>query len=137
VSPEEAWSKLREPTVFVDVDKVTEYSVEEIPSSDYDYVYVVSNMVEDIVDVEFDVEWRHGLVDGDLQSPTLIGVRWQKISGTEFIESLEGSVLILSVKNESQVTEVQIIEHLSALQDQEDNAVDFVTGLYERWRNHP
>ena len=55
---------LREPTVFVDIDKVVEYSVEEQNSSEYDYVFVVDNLVEDIVDVEFQVEWRHGVVDG-------------------------------------------------------------------------
>ena len=32
------------------------------------------------------------------------------------------------------VVEVQIIEHLSAAQDQEENAVQYVLDLYERWR---
>ena len=56
--------------------------------------------------------------------------------GLNFIESLEGSIVLLSVKDEPNVTEVQIIEHLSALMDQEDNAIDYVTGLYERWHTH-
>lgn len=137
VSPDLAWEKLREPEVFVDTDKVAEYSVEEQNSSTYDYVYVVSNRVEDVVDVEFDVEWRHGVVDGTLNEAEMVGVRWQKINGTEFIESLEGSIVILSVKDEPNVAEIQVIEHLSALMDQEDNAIDFVTGLYERWRSYP
>ena len=135
-SPSQVWAALREPTVFVDIDKVVEYTVEEQNSSEYDYVFVVDNLVEDIVDVEFVVEWRHGVVDGDLNEPTMVGVRWQKVSGTEFIESLEGSIVLLSVKDEPNVTEVQIIEHLSALMDQEDNAIDYVTGLYERWHTH-
>lgn len=136
VSPDLAWEKLREPTVFVDIDKVAEYSVEEKNSDQYDYVFVVSNLVEDVVDVEFDVEWRHGVVDGDIDDAQMVGVRWQKINGTDFIESLEGSVVILSVKDEPNVAEIQVIEHLSALMDQEENAIDFVTGLYERWRRY-
>ena len=68
----------------MDIDKVVEYTVEEQNSSEYDYVFVVDNLVEDIVDVEFVVEWRHGVVDGDLNEPTMVGVRWQKVSGTEF-----------------------------------------------------
>ena len=135
-SPAETWEALREPTVFVDIDKVVEYSVEEQNSSEYDYVFVVDNLVEDIVDVEFQVEWRHGVVDGDLSEPSMVGVRWQKINGTEFIESLEGSIVLLSVKDEPNITEIQIIEHLSALMDQEDNAIDYVTGLYARWRSY-
>ena len=135
-SPSQTWAALREPTVFVDIDKVVEYTVEEQNSSEYDYVYVVDNLVEDIVDVEFVVEWRHGVVDGEPNEPNMVGVRWQKVSGTEFIESLEGSIVLLSVKDEPNITEVQIIEHLSALMDQEDNAIDYVTGLYNRWRSY-
>ena len=88
-SPSQVWAALREPTVFVDIDKVVEYTVEEQNSSEYDYVFVVDNLVEDIVDVEFVVGWRHGVVDGDLNRPTMVGVRWQRSVGLNLLSHLK------------------------------------------------
>ena len=60
----------------MDIDKVVEYTVEEQGSSDYDYVFVVDNLVEDIVDVEF-------VVDGDMAWLTVIQMNppWSVCAG--------------------------------------------------------
>ena len=129
-----AWSAVRNHLVYVNQRDVTEYSVEELGSEKYDYGYQVHNLVEDIVDVEFDNEWRHAALDGTLEAPERVGIRWQKTAGTEFISHLEGSIQILSLPDgRKDIVEVQIIEHLGALQDQEENAKVYVTDLFERW----
>ena len=131
---QEAWASLRDERVFIDHRKITEYELEELEPGDYDYVYLVSNTVDDILTVEFDVEWRHSASPPGSSSPSSVAVRWQKTEGTGFISLLQGSVLFFPPEEGGDVVEVQIIEHLSAAQDQEENAVQYVLDLYERWR---
>ena len=37
----------------------SQYTVTEVDSDEYDYIFVVDNKVQDIVPVEFTNEWRH------------------------------------------------------------------------------
>ena len=125
------WSALRQPEVFIDMREIAEYTIEEVEDPVYDYVYNVHNVVHNILTVESDVQWRHGGERSDDQL-SLAGVRWQKVAGTDYIAALQGSVQILPVEG-SELVEVQVIEHLTATLDQEDNAIQYVTDLYERW----
>ncbi len=129
------WDGLRDDLVYVNQRETSSYEITELDSEIYDYVYQVHNEVENIVTVEFTNEWRHAATEGTKDSPEEITVRWQKIEGTEFIEALEGSVQILPVSDETRkdVVEVQVIEHISAMMDQEESARIFVEDMYERW----
>ena len=49
----------RNDLVYVNQRDVAEYTVTEIDSDEYDYIFVVDNKVQDIVPVEFTNEWRH------------------------------------------------------------------------------
>lgn len=134
LSLEDAWTALRNDLVYVNQRTVAEYTVTEMDSELYDYIFVVDNRVDDIVPVEFTNEWRHvGNLDekGDVSD---VVVRWQKTEGTDFIQLMEGSVEIIPVDGEDAVVEIRIIEHLKATLDQEANAVEFVTDMAERWR---
>lgn len=134
LSLEDAWTVLRNDLVYVNQRTVAEYTVTEMDSEVYDYIFVVDNRVDDIVPVEFTNEWRHvGNLDekGDVSD---VVVRWQKTEGTDFIQLMEGSVEIIPVDGEDAVVEIRIIEHLKATLDQEANAVEFVTDMAERWR---
>jgi hypothetical protein len=133
-TPSEAWESLRSEAVFIDHRKITEYELEELDSDVYDYVFLVHNTVEDILTVEFDVEWRHGSSPGGSGDPDSVAVRWQKTVGTDFISMLQGSILFFPPEEGADVVEVQIIEHLTATLEQEDNAVQYVLDLYGRWR---
>ena len=104
-------------------------------SEDYDYIFLVDNVVQDILPVEFTNEWRHvGHHNINKEEISDVVVRWQKIEGTEFIQLLEGSVEIIPVDGEDSIVEIRIIEHLKATLDQEANAIEFVTDMAERWR---
>ena len=127
-----AWSALRQPEVFIDMREIDDYTIAEVDDPQYDYVYDVHNVVHDILTVEFDVQWRHA---GEYEEEILkrVGVRWQKVAGTPYIASLQGSVQIIPAQGTEQLVEVQVIEHLTATLDQEDNAIQYVTDLYARW----
>ena len=129
----QAWSAIRSDQVYINHRSVTEYSVEELDLPEYDYAYLVHNFSENIVDVEFDNEWRHAAVEGTVDSPERVAIRWQKIAGTEFIQMMEGSIQIVATAKKD-VVEVQVIEHLTATLDQEGKIIEFVSDLYERWR---
>ena len=133
-SIDDVWERLRLPEVFINHDEVVEYHITNVVPPEYDYHFIAYNRSENIVDVEFENEWRHGALENRNGNIERVGVRWQKISGTEFIQSLEGSIQILAIDNaEIDVVEVQVIEHLTATLNQEDNAKAYIDGLWERW----
>ena len=134
VSLEAAWTAVRNDLVYVNQRTVDTYTVTEIDSEDYDYIFVVDNEVQDIVPVAFTNEWRHVGNLNDKSEVSDVVIRWQKIEGTDFIQLMEGSVEILSIEGEDDVVEIRIIEHLKATLDQEANALEFVTDMAERWR---
>ena len=134
LSLEDAWTALRNDLVYVNQRDVTNYTVTEMDSDEYDYIFQVDNEVQDILPVEFTNEWRHVGHQNDKEEILDVVVRWQKIEGTDFIQLLEGSVEILPIDGEDSIVEIRIIEHLKATLDQEANAVEFVTDMAERWR---
>ncbi|MCA9581857.1 MAG: hypothetical protein KC416_08680, partial [Myxococcales bacterium] len=63
--------------------------------------HVIQNQVDDIITVEFDVAWRFGgeIRDEDEALERAHG-RWQKVWGSEVLELLEGSIVLLRVSDE-------------------------------------
>lgn len=106
----DVWSAMRVRAVSVDRRKVARWSVTEDVEEGYDDSYRVHNEVESIIDVWFDLTWRHGAVLGTAEAPEQIAVRWQKTDGTVFIAQLEGSMFAEEVADG--VTELALIEHL-------------------------
>ena len=134
---EGVWEKLRDVDVFINHDEVIEYHIENVIPPEYDYHFISYNRSENIVEVEFENEWRHGSLESRNGQVERVGVRWKKISGTDFIQSLEGSIQIIRLEDDNldfDVVEVQIIEHLTATLNQEENAKNYIDGLWERWK---
>ncbi len=132
LSLEQAWRALRDDSVYVNHRTVDSYTVTEVDSDEYDYIFLVENEVNDLVPVQFINEWRHVGNLNDKGETSDVVVRWQKIEGTDFIQLMEGSVKLLPVEGEEQIVEFQIIEHLKATLDQEQNAVDYVIDFADR-----
>ena len=136
-STHKVWQEIRNPDVYINHGDVTSYEVEEHSSLEYDYLYSVWNYVENIVTVEFENEWRHGLIFGEKEAPEHIAVRWEKVSGTDFILSLNGSIQIYDrgvLDDGTPVSEIQVIEHLQSTLDQEENAYSYIDRLWPRWK---
>ncbi|MBM73987.1 MAG: hypothetical protein CMK59_01195 [Proteobacteria bacterium] len=136
-TPEKVWQSIRVPDVYINHGEVTSYEVEEMSSVDYDYLYIVWNYVENIMTIEFENEWRHGLILGDKDKPEHIAIRWEKVSGTDFILSLNGSIQIYDrgfLDDGTPVCEIQVIEHLQSTLDPEENALNYIDRLWPRWK---
>lgn len=109
-SLKDTWDAMRVRGVSVDRRKVARWSVTEGVEEGYDDSYRIHNEVESIIDVWFDTTWRHGAVEGSVDAPEVVAVRWQKTDGTVFIAQLTGSIVATQV--DDGVTELAIIEHL-------------------------
>ncbi len=106
------WEALRDIDVCVDDGRVNDWSVTYDVEDGYDYSYRIHNVSEDIITVEFDITWRHGAVEGTIDDPELVAIRYKKTNGTEFIDLLEGSIVLTPVEDD--VTALDMVEHLDA-----------------------
>lgn len=105
----DVWEALQRPEVGVDRRRVDNFSVlpHEDPSADV--AYIVHTRVEELLTVEYELTWRHLLVQGEVEEPERVAIRWQKTWGAAIIESIAGSV---GVYSEGDETRVEIVEHL-------------------------
>jgi hypothetical protein len=102
------------PRVNADRREIDSYEVTWDVEPDYPHSYVLSNVVNDVLTIEFDVTWRHGATAGSEDEPEQIGSRWQKTEGSTVIEILRGSVRTFPVSDD--VTAVEMVLHQRTLQ---------------------
>jgi len=115
------------PRVVADRRAIDNMVVEWDVEPEYDHSYLISNTVHDLITVEFDVNWRHGALDGEVEAPQEVGSRWQKTFGSEVIELLRGSLYTHAV--EEDVTGVEIIFHQRSMQEDEPLMMDYLNDL--------
>lgn len=108
----ETWDALQDPAVSADRRAVTEWSVTFDVEEGYDVSYRIHNVVEDVITVDFDITWRHGAVEGTVETPSEVAINYAKTDGTTFIQILRGSMLLYEV--DTNVTALEMIEHLKA-----------------------
>lgn len=107
------WAAMRTPEVSVDRRQVDAWTVTQGTEPAYDFSYTVHNTVNQIITVRYDMAWRHGLVEGDMDDPELVAARWQKVAGSEVIAVLEGSALAYPIDETH--TEIELIYRLDGL----------------------
>ena len=79
----------------------------------YEFGFAIHYEVDQVVTVAWDELWRYGTITGTPAAPTRTMIRYQKVFGSDFINSLEGSIQLLARTDPGQ-TEVQFVEHLDA-----------------------
>lgn len=124
----EIWKALQDERVFVDRRAVAEYTIEWDTEPAYSVSFVVSQSVEDIITVSYEVGWRQGFVDGTLEGPETVAMRFQKVAGTALIERMEGSILLVTVSDE--VSEFQFQEHMDTPMPDTESLENYVTDMY-------
>ena len=122
------WNALQDEEVFIDRRAVSTYTLEWDTEPEYDISFVVSQEVEDIITVAYDVAWRQGLIEGSAEAPEIVSARFQKIDGTSFIERMEGSILLLDVGENR--TEFQFQEHMDTPMPDTSDLESYVSDLY-------
>src|SRR5262249_57411091 len=93
------------------------YTLDETPL--YEYSFTIHYEVDEILTVEWDEEWRYGTIQGTPENPQLAIIRWQKVFGSSFISLIEGEISVAPAENGQ--TEVDFVEHVDALQADQNN----------------
>jgi hypothetical protein len=126
-----AYAAMSTPSVTVDAREVTTWSKEPL-DCDFDDCYRILNIVEDIVTVEFYMDWGHGATGGTAEEPSQYNSRWLKSEGSEFIEREEGSAQ-LTVEDDG-MTRIEFVHYLKSYSPGEDTdrTQNFVQDLYDR-----
>ncbi len=125
----DVWDALRQLEVYADRREVDEYAlIEDNVLPDFDFSFLVSNHVDDVVNVNYEVTWVHELQEGSVEVPEEVAIRWEKTDGTAFIDLLAGTVIVRRV--DSGLCELEMIEHLRAAQRDEATLVQFLDDLY-------
>ncbi len=107
------WLALQDADVVTDRRKVTEWSVtEDGHEPEYDVSFRVHLVIDDIITVEYDNDWRQGVWEGTIDDPISVAGRFQKTDGLALIELLEGSMLLESTDDGG--TAIDLVEHLDA-----------------------
>lgn len=112
--------------------RVNQYETE--PEYDFSYqTHVTANTVVGITP-EFDINWRHGLVEGTLGAPLLTATRWKKTFGSEAITLLEGSLVLRPLEADPSITELRYQYHLDAAGSGHQTIEDYLRVIYGRLR---
>lgn len=129
-SPADVWAAARVPEVGVDRRAVAEWSVTYDPVDTLDASYRVQNVVHDVVTVEYELWWRHELQAGTAVEPELVVARWDKTTGTMFIDELAGSLVLTPVADDPTVTEVDLIQQFEAPMRDDSTMVAFLEDFH-------
>ncbi|HJL17298.1 MAG TPA: hypothetical protein RMH99_16645 [Sandaracinaceae bacterium LLY-WYZ-13_1] len=126
----QVWDAYRTPAVGADRRTSPEWSSTPLDDPEYDESYLVHHITYDIVTVEWDVTWRHGVVEGTAEMPEVVAIRWQKTDGSTLINTIEGS-LVLRPVGDGSVTEVELAYHAKATGAGTDTFVQYMQDVYD------
>jgi hypothetical protein len=129
--PAEVYAEAHDPEVMLAACSTTSHSVDQNNEPDYDLSYLVSYFVDNILNVEWDDQWRGDVVEGTLDAPTLVMIKHQKTEGSDFITTSEGTVALYATDDPA-ITEVRFVEHLDALMASEGDVIDGMQSNYDR-----
>jgi len=113
-SPSRLWALTKQPTAMVARCSTDAQQITDGDEPTYEYSFLVHYTVHNVVTVEWDDQWRYGLVLGTQDDVQLAMVRHQKIQGSDFITTSEGTIEVLAT-DDPQVSELDFVEHLDAI----------------------
>ncbi|HUQ01153.1 MAG TPA: hypothetical protein VM261_01600 [Kofleriaceae bacterium] len=113
------WSASKDPEGMANCD-TTSHTPTVGTEPEYEYGFEMHYYVDDVLNVEWDELWRYGTIEGVADAPTFAIIRYQKVFGSDLITTLEGSAIFLAT-DVADRTEVQFVEHLTALGGSIDN----------------
>jgi hypothetical protein len=114
-SPARLWVLAHQPTAMVAVCSTDEQHITEDTEPQYEYSFLVHYVVHNVLTVEWDDQWRYGVILGTPDDVQLGMIRHQKTQGSDFISLSEGSVQVLATTDPN-VSELAFVEHLDAIQ---------------------
>lgn len=130
-SPAEVYAVSHDPEVMLAACSTTSHSVVDDNEPEYDLSFLVSYFVDDILNVEWDDQWRGDVVLGTLEAPELVMIKHQKTQGSDFISLSEGTVQLLATDDPA-ITELRFVEHLDALMASEGDVIAGMQSNFDR-----
>ncbi len=113
IDPATLWMLSQMPPAMVARCSTNEQHITENDDPTYIFSFLVHYVVNNVLTVEWDDEWRYGIVVGTVEAPALGMIRHQKTQGSDFIHLSEGTVEVIATDDPA-VTELAFVEHLSA-----------------------
>ena len=128
-APTDVWADTKSPDVNVAVCSTNEQM--STPNNDpaYEYSFIVHYVVNNILTVEWDDQWRWGTIQdgtGSGSDAAFFGmIKHQKTMGSSFITLSEGTTEVTAT-DDPNATQLSIVEHLEAAGGSVD---DVLTGV--------
>ena len=120
------WEALGDPEVLINRRDIDRWTVTRDTEPAYEMSYRIHSVIEEIVTVEYDQDWRFGRTD-----EVIIG-RYQKTQGSSFISVLEGSVIARPLSDD--MVEIELVQHLGAVGGDDSTIVDYLQLSFDSLR---
>jgi len=127
--PSVLWTAAKVPEAMVARCQTTRRSFTLDDEPQHELSFLVHYVVEDILTIEWDDQWRGDVVTGTGDAPELAIVKHQKVQGSDFITLSEGSIEIRATEDPA-VTELWFVEHLDAVSG---SASDVIGGMRDNY----
>jgi hypothetical protein len=112
--PVVVYASAHDPTVMIAACSTSSQTITLNTEPQYELSYLVHYFVNDILNVEWDDQWRGGVIEGTLEAPEFAIVKHQKIEGSDFITRSEGTIEFFATADPG-ITELRFVEHLDAV----------------------
>jgi hypothetical protein len=112
--PGVVYATAHDPEVMVARCKTTSQTWIYRNEPEYDLSFLVHYFVDDILNVEWDDQWRGDVIAGELATPEHVMIKHQKVRGSDFIRLSQGTIAMLAT-DDPQITELRFVEHLDAV----------------------
>lgn len=126
---ETVWAAAHDPGALIAICNTTSQTVTPGNDPAYEYSFLVHYYVDDILDVEWDDQWRGAEIE-----PGLAMIKHQKVFGSDFITVSEGT-LQLSATDDPNITELRFVEHLEARAGGKGDVADQMQHQYDALRS--
>ena len=128
--PAAVWLAAKMPEAMVALCSTDSHQVTPNNDAAYEFSFLVHYVVHNFVTVEWDDQWRYGVVEGTEEEPTLGMIKHQKTMGSDFISLSEGTIEV-SATDDPDVTELAFVEHLAAAGGSDGDVVKGVQHNYD------
>lgn len=106
------WTAFQDPAVVIDRRAITSYTTTLDVEPEYDVSFKVRYVIEDVVTVMFDVNWRESATEGTVDAPTRVIVAYQKTWGSSFLRRMAGTIELVQITPD--ITQIGWVQRLDA-----------------------
>jgi len=129
LAPAVVWPATHSPDPNVAICSTTSHTVDVANQPQYEYSFLVHYEVDNVLTVTWDDQWRFGIIEGTDADPMFGMIKHQKTDGSSFITLSEGTIQVLAT-DDPDVTELDFVEHLNAVEATADDVIKNVTHNY-------